>query len=97
MTTTSLAEGLSRALFGVRYRRRQSLALSCHFASARSNGVQNASARSQGLDALSCVYAVEGVIETEDNSLKRQGQHLYILSIFIRNHLYLFETICLKK
>ena len=48
--------------------------MSWHLASARSNAVQDASARSQSLRALSSVYAMEDVIEIADNSLKCPGQ-----------------------
>ena len=91
VTTKSLVGGLLRGpwnLFDAWYHRQQSLAMSWHLASARSNAVQDASARSQGLHALSCVYAMEDVIETEENSLKCPGQHSYILSVFIWNHLF---------
>ena len=72
--------------------------MSWHLASARSNAVQDASARSQGLRALSSVYAMEDVIETGDNTLKCPGQQLYILSVFIRNHLFYFvDTNSLKR
>ena len=65
--------------------------MSWHLASARSNTVQDASAESQGFHALSCVYAMEDIIETEDNESEiPRATLIRFVSIYLKPFVLLY-------